>query len=158
MSKPISDKMRALKNVFFVLLIWDFIGLVQAVIALIPTLKQLAGYGQIMLVVASVMVALAVAVLLFELLAKIFLVRSTAPEFSWPSGHKGYTTAAKFLLLFNLGAVFVGLLSAGGEGATLINQGYLYLRVLASVAEAVAVFIYLRTVKKVLKEKKESSQ
>ena len=104
MSNQISDKMRVLKNVFFILLIWDFIGLVQAVIALIPTFKQLAGYGQIMLVVASVMVALAVAVLLFELLAKIFLVRSTAPEFSWPSGHKGYTTAAKFLLLFNLGA------------------------------------------------------
>jgi hypothetical protein len=52
-------------------------------------------------------------------------------------------------LLVNLGAVLFNLLSAGGEGATLLNQMRLYLQVLASVAEIITVFCYLRTVKRI---------
>ena len=44
----------------------------------------------------------------------------------------------------------INLLSAGGEGATLINQGYLYLRVFASVVEMIAVLLYLRAAKKAM--------
>ena len=57
-------------------------------------------------------------------------------------------TAMKLLVLFNVGAVIINLLAAGGEGATLLNQANLYLTVLASAAEVVAVSAYLRTVKK----------
>ena len=135
------------KKVFFALLVLDIIGLISTVITLLPTFKQLAGSGQLMLGVISVMVAVIVAIQLFEILAKVFLIKSTSPTFSWTADRKGYIAAAKLLLLFNLGAIIINLLSAGGEGATLINQGRLYLHVLASVAEIIAVFSYLRTVK-----------
>ena len=148
MSNQVSNRMYTFKKVFFILLVLDFAELILVGIALYPTFKQLAGYGQLMLGVASVIAAVIVTVLLFEMLAKIFLLRSTLPTFSWSSGRKGYTTAAKLLLLFNLGAVLFNLLSAGGEGATLINQLRLYLQILASTAEMIAAFCYLRTVKK----------
>ena len=101
-----------------------------------------------MLGVIAVIVAVMAAIWLFEILAKIFLIRSTSPAFSRKTGRKGYITAAKLLALFNLGAVILNVLSAGGEGATLINQAYLYLCVLAAGAEMIAAVFYLRTVKK----------
>ena len=149
MSNQVSNRMYIFKKIFFILLVLDFAELILVGIALYPTFKQLAGYGQLMLGVASVIAAVIVAVLLFEILAKIFLLRSTLPTFSWSSGRKGYATAAKLLLLFNLGAVLFNLLSAGGEGATLINQGRLYLQILASVAEVIAAFCYLGAIKRI---------
>ena len=140
--------MSVYKKLFLILLVLDIIGLISAVIALLPTFKQLAGYGQPMMVVISVMIAVVAAIQLFEILAKVFLIKSTSPTFSWTSGRKGYIAAAKLLLLFNFAAVIVNLLSTGGVGATLINQGNLYLRVLVSVTEIIAVFFYLRKVKK----------
>ena len=157
MSNQVSNRMHILKTIFFILLVLDFVELILVGIALYPTFKQLAGYGQLMLGVASVIAAVIVTVLLFESLAKIFLLRSTSPTFSWSSGRKGYTTAAKLLLLFNLGAVLFNLLSAGGEGATLISQLRLYLQILASIAEIIAVFCYLRTVKKFFMSIKEDN-
>ena len=156
MSKQINDKMHILKKVFFILLILDFIELISVSIALFPNFKQSAGYGQIMMIVMGVITSVMVASLVFEILAKIFLIRSTSPTFSWSSGRKGYVTAAKFLLLFNFGSVILSVLSIGGEGATLINQGRVYLQILTSVAEMIAVFFYLRTVKKFFIVKKEA--
>lgn len=140
--------MPVFKKVFIVVLVLDIIGLISAGIALLPTFKQLAGYGQPMMGILCAMVAVMAAIQLFEILAKLFLIKSTSPEFSWTSGRKGYIAAAKLLLLFNFGALIINLLATGGEGATLINQGNLYLRVLASAAEIVTVFLYLREVKK----------
>ena len=157
MSNQVSNRMHILKKIFFILIVLDFAELILAGIALCSTFKQLAGYGQLMLRVASVIVAVIVAVLLFEILAKIFLLRSTSSTFSWSSGRKGYATAAKLLLLFNLGAVLFNLLSAGGEGATLINQLRLYLQILASAAEMIAAFCYLRTVKKLVMSIREDN-
>ena len=148
MSEHINDKMSVYKKVFFILLVLDVIGLISAIIALLPTFQKLSGYGQPMMGILIVMIALVVAIQLFEILAKVFLIKSTSPTFSWESGRKGYISAAKLLLLFNFGSVIVNLLSAGGEGATPMNQGNLYLQVLASVAEIIAVFLYLRKVKK----------
>lgn len=142
--------MSVYKKVFLVLLILDLIGLISALIALLPTFKQLAGYGQLMIGVISVMIALVAAIQLFEILAKFFLIKSTSPTFSWSSGRKGYIAAAKLLLMFNFGSVIVNLLSVGGEGAALINQLRLYLQILVSVAEIIAAFCYLRTAKKLL--------
>ena len=147
MSKQIQDKMHSFKKAFYILLCWDVLSLILSGIALLPTFKKLAGYGAIMLGVASVIVAIVVAIMLFEILAKVFLIRSTSPAFAWSSGRKGHVTVARLLLVFNLIAVIVGLLSAGGEGATLLNQANLYLTVLAAVAEVIAVCAYLRTVK-----------
>ena len=118
------------------------------VAALLPMLEQLAGYGQVMLGVVGVMVAVIASVQLFEILAKVFLIKSTLPTFSWASGRKGYIAAAKLLFLSNLCAAVLNVLSAGGEGATLFNQGRLYLQVLVCIAEMIAVFFYLRTVKR----------
>lgn len=148
MSSQVNSRMHVFKKVFFVLLVLDFAELISAVIALFPTFGQLAGYGQLMLGVTVAISAVIVAVLLFELWAKVFLIRSTSPAFSWTSGGKRYATVAKLLLLFNLFAVLFNLLSAGGEGATPFNQARLYLQILASAAEMIAAFCYLRTVKK----------
>ena len=148
MSKQINDKMSVYKKVFLILLVLDMIGLISAAIAFLPTFRQLAGYGQPMMGVISVMIAVVAAIQLFEILAKVFLIKSTSPAFSWTSGRKGCIAATKLLLLFSFGAVLVNLLSAGGEGATLMNQVNLYLRVLASAAEMIAAFFYLRKVKK----------
>ena len=151
MRNEIDCKMSVFKKVFLILLVLDIIGLISAAIELLPTFRQISGFGQPMMAVISVMIAVMAAVQLFEILAKVFLIKSTSPTFSRTSGRKGYTAAAKFLLLFNLGAVIVNLLSAGGEGATTINQANLYLRVLASVAEIITVFLYLRKVKELRK-------
>ena len=140
--------MNVLKKIFSVLLALDLIGLILMGISLVPTFKMMDEYGQIMMTVMIVMVVLMTVILLFEILAKIFIIRSTSPTFSWSSGRKGYITASKLLLLVNLGAAILGVLSAGGEGATLLNQANLYLRLLASVAEMIAAFFYLRTAKK----------
>lgn len=50
-------------------------------------------------------------------------------------------------MIFNMISIIFNLLSAGGEGATLMNQGRLYIHVLASLGEIIVVFFYLRTVK-----------
>ena len=157
MSKQIKDKMRFFKKVFIILLILDGIGLVQVGIALFPTFKKLTGYGGLMLGVAGAMIVAALAIMLFEIVAKAFLLRSTAPAFGWSSNRKSCVTIATLVLLFNLGSVIVNLLSAGGEGATLLNQTNLYLRMVSSVAEVVVVVCYLRTVKKLFKEINQES-
>ena len=148
MSKQSNDKMTVLKKAFLILLVLDMIGLISAVIGLLPTFKQMPEFGQPMMGIFSVIIAVMIAIQLYEILAKVFLVKRISPAFSHTSGRKGYITAAKFLLLFNFGAVIINLLSAGGVGATPINQGILYLRVLASAAEIIAVFFYLHIVKK----------
>jgi hypothetical protein len=140
--------MHILKKVFWVLLVLDLIGLIVAGINLLPTFTQMVEYGQLMMIVFGVMVAVVAAVLVFEIVAKVFLIRSASPASSQSSGRKGYAAAARLLILFNLCAVIFSLLSAGGEGATLLNQANLYLTVLASAAEVIAVSAYLRTVKK----------
>ena len=152
MRTQIHDRLIAVKKVFFVLLVLDLIEMVLSGIALFPTFQTLAGYGQPMLTVSIVMIALMAAVLLFEIFAKMFLIRSASPAFFRSTGRKGCTVAAKFLWLFNLGAAIVCALSFGGEGATLINQGNLCVRLLASVAEMIAVSFYLRTIKALFKD------
>ena len=79
----------------------DFIELILMGSAMFKTYELVSGYGQMMLVVTSVIGAVIAAITLFEILAKVFLARSTSPAFSWASGHKGYITAAKLLLMFN---------------------------------------------------------
>lgn len=148
MNKQSKSKMNIFKRGFSIFLVLDFIELILVGIALIPTLKQLTDYGQVMRVVASVITAVMVAVLLVEILIKVFLIRSTSDTFSWSSGRKGYVAAARVLLLFNIGAVLLNVLSLGGEGATLLNQGRMYLRILVSGAEMILAFVYLRRIKK----------
>ncbi|MEF2836573.1 MAG: hypothetical protein U0N82_02470 [Oscillospiraceae bacterium] len=148
MSKQINDKMSFFKKVFCVLAVLDVIALISAAINVLPTFQQKAEFGQPMAGIFSVMFAGMVAIKLFEVLAKIFLMKSTSSDFSWESGEKRCMTAMKLLVLFNVGAVIINLLAAGGEGATLLNQANLYLTVLASAAEVIAVSAYLRTVKK----------
>ena len=148
MEKPANNKMRVLKTVFIVLLILDIIALIFSAIALLPTFGMLAGYGEIMLIVTVIMMAIALAVPIFEIIAKAFIIRSASPKFSWSSHRKGYTVIAALLFAFNLCAVISGILSAGGEGATLLNQSNIYLRILVSVAEMVAAISYMRTIKK----------
>lgn len=155
MSEQINNRMSIIKKVFFVLLALDIIGMILGGIALFPAFKTMAEYGQMMMGVFIVITAVVAAVQLFEILAKIFLIRSTSPEFSWTDGRKGYVVAAKLLWVFNLGAVIIGVLSIGGEGATLINQANLYIRLLASVVEMVVVSFYLRTTKKLFADTKE---
>ena len=149
MSKQANDKMAILKKVFWVLLVLDALSLILAVIELIPTFQRLAGYGAIMFVVAGVMMTMTLAVMLFEIVAKIFLIRSTSPAFSWSTGRKGYTTAAKLLLAVNLITAIISVLSLGGEGATLVNQARMYLQILVAVAEMITVIFYLRAVKNI---------
>ena len=157
MRKQIGDKMYRLKKVFVILLFLDVMELLSTGVALYPTFGELVGAGQFMLVVMSVMAAVIVAVSLFEILAKLFLLRSTSPTFSWASGRKGYLTAAKLLVFFNLCAVIFNMLAVGGEGATLINQARIYLQILASAVEMIAAFSYLRIVKRLVLEIKENT-
>lgn len=149
MSKQVSNKMHILNKVFFIFLVLDCVGLIGLGISLYSTFKIVSGYGQMMLGVVGAITAVIAVVQVFEIVAKIFLIRSISPTFSWSSGRKGYTAAAKLLILFNLAAVLINLLSAGGEGATLLNQGRLYLQVLASIAEIIAAFWYLGTIKRI---------
>ena len=140
--------MNGFKRIFSVLLLLDLIGLILMGIDLLPTFRMMDEYGQIMMVVMIVIVALTVIVMLIEILAKVIIIRTTSPAFSWSSGRKGYLTAAKLLIVFNLLAAVLGLLSAGGEGATLLNQANLYLRLAASAVEMITAFCYLRAAKK----------
>ena len=148
MVKHENGKMEILKKVFVLLLILDAVSLVLACIALFPMFKGIEEYGQMMMGVWAAITAIALAVMVFEILAKLLLIRSTAPSFSWASGRRGCRAVAKLLVLINFGGIIISLLAAGGEGATLLNQSRLYIAVLASAAEIVAVVLYLRTVKK----------
>ena len=148
MSKQINDKLSFFKKVFMVLAVLDAIALITAVINVLPTFRQMAEFGQPMAAIFGVMFAGMVVFKLFEILAKVFLMKSTSSDFSWESGKKRCMTVMKLLVLFNVGAVIINLLAAGGEGATVLNQANLYLTVLASAAEVIAVSAYLRTVKK----------
>ena len=148
MHNKIDGKMSVFKKVFLVLVALDVIGSVLAGISLLPTFGKLAEYGKVMAGVIVVMVAAVAAIQLFEILAKVSLIKSASAAFSWTSGRKRCVSAARFLVLFNLAAIIVNMLSAGGEGATLMNQANLYLRILASAAEVIAALIYLRAVKK----------
>lgn len=142
------NKMSVFKKVFIVLLALDSISLILSTIALIPTLKMLAGYGTIMLIVSGTMSVMAVAVMAFEVLAKAFLIRSTSPTSPRAAGHKGYVAWAVLLLVFNFGAVLINALAAGGEGATVLSQSRTYLQILTSVAEIITIFCYLPAAKK----------
>ena len=116
MSKQINDKLSFLKKVFLVLAVLDAIALITAVINVLPTFRQMAEFGQPMAAIFRVMFSGMVAIKLFEILAKVFLMKSTSSEFSWVSGKKRCMTAMKLLVLFNVGAVIINLLAAGGEG------------------------------------------
>lgn len=151
-----NNKMHIFKKVFFVLLILDIITLVLVSLALLPTFKTMAEYGRIMFVVAGIMSAIAVAIMLFEILAKAFLIRSTSPSFTWDSPRKGYKAAARFLIVFNILALIIGLLSLGGEGATVFNQARICLNILVSMAEVIAAIFYLRAAKKRLNANSET--
>ena len=154
MNKQIDNRMSMMRKACSLLLILDFIGLILAGIALFPTFKELAKYGQPMMGVAIVIATVFVAVLLLEILAKICLIRSTSPAFSWSTGYKGCVVAARLLFLFNLGAAIIGVLSMGGEGATLINQGNLCIRLLDSVVEMIVVLFYLHMTKRLIMDTK----
>ena len=117
-----NGKLHKFKKVFLILLIFDLIELIQAGVNMFPSFMELEEYGQMVMIVSIVITALIAVILLFEIFAKLYLMRSTSQTFSWESGRKGYVAVAKLLLVFNLGAVLVNVLSMGGEGATLLNQ------------------------------------
>ena len=154
MSEHMNEKLHKFKKVFLILLIFDLIELIQSGVNMLPSFMELEEYGQMVMIVSIVITALIAVILLFEIFAKLYLMRSTSQTFSWESGRKGYVAAAKLLLVFNLGAVLVNVLSMGGEGATLLNQMNLYLHVIADIVETIAIILYLRKVKR-LKESKE---
>ena len=154
MSEHMNGKLHKFKKVFLILLIFDLIELIQAGVNMLPSFMELEEYGQMVMIVSIVITGLVAVILLFEIFAKLYLMRSTSQTFSWESKRKGYMAAAKLLLVFNLGAVLVNVLSMGGEGATLLNQMNLYLHVIADIVETIAIILYLRKVKR-LKESKE---
>lgn len=154
MSEHMNEKLHKFKKVFLILLIFDLIELIQSGVNMLPSFMELEEYGQMVMIVSIVITGLVAVILLFEIFAKLYLMRSTSQTFSWESGRKGYVAAAKLLLVFNLGAVLVNVLSMGGEGATLLNQMNLYLHVIADIVETIAIILYLRKVKR-LKESKE---
>ena len=154
MSEHMNEKLHKFNKVFLILLIFDLIELIQAGVNMFPSFMELEEYGQMVMIVSIVIAAWIAVILLFEIFAKLYLMRSTSQTFSWESGRKGYVAAAKLLLVFNLGAVLVNVLSMGGEGATLLNQMNLYLHVIADIVETIAIILYLRKVKR-LKESKE---
>lgn len=149
-----NGKLHKFKKVFLILLIFDLIELIQSGVNMLPSFMELEEYGQMVMIVSIVITGLVAVILLFEIFTKLYLMRSTSQTFSWESGRKGYVAAAKLLLVFNLGAVLVNVLSMGGEGATLLNQMNLYLHVIADIVETIAIILYLRKVKR-LKESKE---
>ena len=144
--------MNIFKKVFSILLGLDFIELILVAVALLSVFKMISGYGNIMTSVVIVMVAVVIAVMVFEILAKVLLIRSASPTFSWASERKIYMAVAKILLVFNLFAIIINVLSIGGEGATVINQLRLYFSIIISVVEMVAILLYLRTAKKLKEE------
>ena len=152
-----NGKLHKLKKVFLILLIFDLIELIQAGVNMLPSFMELEEYGQMVMIVSIVITGLVSVILLFEIFAKLYLMRSTSQIFSWKAGRKGYVAVAKLLLVFNLGAVLINVLSMGGEGATLLNQLRVYLSILVSAVEVIAVVFYLGAVKKILKNKEEES-
>ena len=154
MSEHMNEKLHKFKKVFLILLIFDLIEVIQSGVNMLPSFMELEEYGQMVMIVSIVITGLVAVILLFEIFTKLYLMRSTSQTFSWESGRKGYVAAAKLLLVFNLGAVLVNVLSMGGEGATLLNQMNLYLHVIADIVETIAIILYLRKVKR-LKESKE---
>ena len=150
-----NGKLHKFKKVFLILLIFDLIELIQAGVNILPSFRELEEYGQMVMIVSIVITALVAVILLFEIFAKLYLMGSTSQTFSWESKRKGYVAAAKLLLVFNLGAVLINVLSMGGEGATLLNQLRVYLSILVSAVEVIAVVFYLGTVKKILKNEEE---
>lgn len=154
MSEHMNEKLHKFKKVFLILLIFDLIELIQSGVNMLPSFMELEEYGQMVMIVSIVITGLVAVILLFEIFTKLYLMRSTSQTFSWESGRKGYVAAAKLLLVFNIGAVLVNVLSMGGEGATLLNQMNLYLHVIADIVETIAIILYLRKVKR-LKESKE---
>ena len=154
MSEHMNGKLHKFKKVFLILLIFDLIELIQAGVNMLPSFMELEEYGQMVMIVSIVITGLVAIILLFEIFAKLYLMRSTSQTFSWESKRKGYVAVAKLLLVFNLGAVLINVLSMGGEGATLLNQMNLYLHVIADIVETIAIILYLRKVKR-LKESKE---
>ena len=152
-----NGKLHKFKKVFLILLIFDLLELIQAVVNMLPSFRELAEYGQMVMIVSIVITGLVAVILLFEIFAKLYLMRSTSQTFSWESKRKGYVAVAKLLLVFNLGAVLINVLSMGGEGATLLNQLRVYLSILVSAVEVIAVVFYLGAVKKILKNKEEES-
>ena len=157
MSEHMNGKLHKFKKVFLILLIFDLIELIQAGVNMLPSFMELEEYGQMVMIVSIVITALIAVILLFEIFAKLYLMGSTSQTFSWESKRKGYVAAAKLLLVFNLGAVLVNVLSMGGEGATLLNQLRVYLSILVSAVEVIVVLFYLGAVKKILKNKEEDS-
>ena len=155
MSEHMNGKLHKLKKVFLILLIFDLIELIQSGVNMLPSFMELEEYGQMVMIVSIVITGLVAVILLFEIFAKLYLMRSTSQTFSWESKRKGYVAVAKLLLVFNLGAVLVNVLSMGGEGATLLNQLRVYLSILVSAVEVIAVLFYLGAVKKILKNKAE---
>ena len=152
-----NGKLHKFKKVFLILLIFDLIELIQAGVNMLPSFMELEEYGQMVMIVSIVITALIAVILLFEIFAKLYLMGSTSQTFSWESKRKGYVAAAKLLLVFNLGAVLINVLSMGGEGATLLNQLRVFLSILVSAVEVIAVVFYLGAVKKILKNKEEES-
>ena len=150
-----NGKLHEFKKIFLILLIFDLIELIQAGVNMLPSFMELEEYGQMVMIVSIVITALIAVILLFEIFAKLYLMGSTSQTFSWESKRKGYVAAAKLLLVFNLGAVLINVLSMGGEGATLLNQLRVYLSILVSAVEVIAVVFYLGTVKKILKNEEE---
>ena len=144
-----NGKLHKFKKVFLILLIFDLIELIQAGVNMLPSFMELEEYGQMVMIVSIVITALVAVILLFEIFAKLYLMGSTSQTFSWESKRKGYVAAAKLLLVFNLGAVLINVLSMGGEGATLLNQLRVYLSILVSAVEVIAVVFYLGAVKKI---------
>ena len=138
-----------MKKIFLILLVIDVLELIMMGINMIPSFKELEAYGQLMMIVTIAITAAAAAILVFEIFAKLLLMRSISPEFSWNKKVKRCVSAAKLLVLFNLGTVLISVLSMGGEGATLLNQMSIYLQIAASAVEVITVLFYLRAVKKI---------
>ena len=157
MNEQMKAKLHKFKKIFLILLIFDLIELIQAGVNMLPSFMELEEYGQMVMIVSIVITGLVAVILLFEIFAKLHLMRSTSQTFSWKSGRKGYVAVAKLLLVFNLGAVLANVLSMGGEGATLLNQLRVYLSILVSAVEVIVVLFYLGAVKKILKNKEEES-
>lgn len=82
MSEKTSNKMRILKGFIIALLVLDVIAFVLACVNLIPSFRLFADYGEILLVVASIMSSLVLLVMLFEVVAKIFILRKNIPAFA----------------------------------------------------------------------------
>ena len=84
-----NGKLHKLKKVFLILLIFDLIELIQAGVNMLPSFMELEEYGQMVMIVSIVITVLIAVILLFEIFAKLYLMRSTSQTFSWESKRKG---------------------------------------------------------------------